>query len=296
MNNRIFYFSGTGNSKYVAEKISASLGFHGGADMFRITSKMEGIVLPLSMVDNSGAIIVVSPTYFWGLPSVVSDFFEKLEIEGYSSKANPIVLVLTCGGSTGLADKMAARILRKKDYTLTSAFSVKMPDNYCIMFDFMTPANEIDAILIQAEERINTICDAISDICMTSQDKTCSVTFSGTQTRFKGRNLLHRGGNAWMASTFSYPFYKSGRKTKPFTVSDVCIECGLCAKICPAGMISMESLDTAYTDKRMMRPVWKDGQCIQCLACLHHCPVRAIQYGHKTKNSGRYLNPKTSLS
>ena len=40
------------------------------------------------------------------------------------------------------------------------------------------------------------------------------------------------------------------------------------------------------------RPVWQ-GHCVQCLACLHRCPVTAVQYGKKTANKGRYVNPET---
>ena len=31
--------------------------------------------------------------------------------------------------------------------------------------------------------------------------------------------------------------------------------------------------------------------CEQCLRCLHWCPEKAIQFGKKTQNRGRYHHP-----
>lgn len=66
-----------------------------------------------------------------------------------------------------------------------------------------------------------------------------------------------------------------------FRVTDVCISCGLCERICPTGTISMQA----------GKPVWTDT-CVQCVACIHRCPVRAIEYGKGTLKKGRYHHPE----
>ena len=68
---------------------------------------------------------------------------------------------------------------------------------------------------------------------------------------------------AWIKTAVSYPIYKYDRSTKP------------------CGMITMNE----------HKPVWQEGKCTQCLSCLHRCPKHAIQYGNKTLNRGRYVNP-----
>ena len=68
----IFYFSATGNCKYVAERIAAARGdktvsvadcCKSGSFSFEKTGKTVGII---------------SPTYAWGLPVIVREFLQKL--------------------------------------------------------------------------------------------------------------------------------------------------------------------------------------------------------------------------
>ncbi|MFC2099562.1 EFR1 family ferrodoxin [Candidatus Bipolaricaulota bacterium] len=67
-----------------------------------------------------------------------------------------------------------------------------------------------------------------------------------------------------------------------FTVSDACVSCGTCVRVCPVDNIEL-SAD---------RPVWKH-HCEQCFACIHFCPECAIQLrGGKTQGRRRYHHPK----
>ena len=68
----IFYFSATGNSRYVAERIAAATGD-------------ETISIPdccksdrFSFDETDKTVGIVCPTYSWGLPSIVQEFLEKL--------------------------------------------------------------------------------------------------------------------------------------------------------------------------------------------------------------------------
>ena len=71
-----------------------------------------------------------------------------------------------------------------------------------------------------------------------------------------------------------------GRKLK---VSDACIGCGQCAKLCPKGNITIVNGKAKFG---------KD--CIQCLSCLQYCPKQAISMGGATETRERYHNPNVT--
>ena len=92
----IFYFSGTGNSKYAAERIASALDDH-------LISLRDAIRARRYRYDVSkeARIGFAVPVYFQGLPSILNFFLEKLELTGYRDQY--IYVVLTCGNWTGSA-------------------------------------------------------------------------------------------------------------------------------------------------------------------------------------------------
>ena len=62
----ILYFSATGNSKYVAARIAEVI-----HDEIRA---ITDCIADNSFIFKDDRIGIVTPTYFWGLPSIVNDF------------------------------------------------------------------------------------------------------------------------------------------------------------------------------------------------------------------------------
>ena len=85
--------------------------------------------------------------------------------------------------------------------------------------------------------------------------------------------IFSRAMSAWVNKAF----YPAAVSDKGYTVTDSCIGCGKCEKLCPLNNISMEN----------GRPVWQ-GNCTQCMACICRCPAEAIEYGRKTRGKRRY--------
>ena len=52
-------------------------------------------------------------------------------------------------------------------------------------------------------------------------------------------------------------------KAKPKTKEEICDQCGICAKVCPMGSISVENFSEV------------NGICIKCQACIKKCPKDA---------------------
>lgn len=65
-----------------------------------------------------------------------------------------------------------------------------------------------------------------------------------------------------------------------FKVSDDCVRCGLCVRVCPAGNIV---LDERIEFHKL---------CENCFACVNLCPQRAINSNIRMTKHRRYLNPE----
>jgi len=250
----IFYFSGTGNSLYVAKKISEIQ----GESLVSIPRELErkNAVFEYEFVEKE-LLGFVFPVYAWGPPQIVVDFISKLRVSG----GKPYVFsVCTCGDDEGYTTRMMQKALAKAGLSLDSAFTVIMPNTYIIGFD-VDSKDVVSEKLRRAEEKLQTINAVISN-------------------REKGVFDLIPGRLPGLKSAIVNPlFNRFGRNTKRFYATDKCTGCGICAKVCPLHTITIND-----------KPVW-GKPCTQCLACIHRCPVHAIQYGKMTVRKGRYVHP-----
>ena len=254
----IFYFSGTGNSLYAAQKLHEA----DGGELIDMVSALNEKHFKYSVADGE-KIGIVFPVYFYGLPTVVVEFMDRLAIE---SDADPFIYtVITCGGSIGKADKMIEDKLKQKNLHLNSSFSIKMPSNYVIMYDVPDKEKQ-DLTLRDAEKQIEKIVGFL-------------------EVNKKGNFVSNRGYFA-LLSPIAYKLYGTYRKTKKFYATDACTSCGLCEEICPSKSIQLSS----------GKPEWINDKCSHCSACINRCPTRAIQYGDATKKRGRYVNPNVEFS
>ena len=71
-----------------------------------------------------------------------------------------------------------------------------------------------------------------------------------------------------------------------FRITDNCIGCGICQKVCPSASIRLMERKAVYFS----------GNCQTCLACVHACPQKAIALTVPEKNpQARYRNGHISL-
>ncbi|WP_446897070.1 EFR1 family ferrodoxin [Clostridium sp. LBM24168] len=254
----IFYFSATGNSKYVALKIVTE----SEEETIDIADCVKNRQFTFT-IKNKEKIGFVTPTYFWGIPSIVCEFLEKLELRIPNSYKPYIYHVATFGTTTGQVGYMVNEFLKKRGLSLNSRFSVQMPDTWTPVFD-LTDKKKIEKINHEAEKQIEEVVEKIKH------------EIAGD---FSHRKM------PMIAVKLFYPQYEKQRQTKYFTVDYSCISCGICAKKCPVEAIDIQK----------GRPVWTKEKCTLCLRCLHHCPKFAIQYGNRTKNHGQYVNPNVTI-
>lgn len=253
----IFYFSGTGNSKYVATRIAA---------------ETNDKIIDMAQVLKSGSfnfkvetgekVGFVFPVYSYGVPTVVSDFVKKLDLD-FDAKEEPYsFLIITCGGSIANASGLFIKMLQESNSLVPNAvYSHLMPDNYIPMYNVPTAEQSKDRL-----EKGNQILE--NEIIPTIKEEK--------------RHELKPSVLDVLQTAVMYPAYTMLRGTKSFYATDACTSCGLCEQICPTDSIEIQN----------GKPVWVKKQCTKCLACIHRCPARAIQHGKGTEKRNRYVHPE----
>ncbi|MBR6213674.1 MAG: EFR1 family ferrodoxin [Candidatus Methanomethylophilaceae archaeon] len=121
----ICYFSATGNSKYVAQRISSAIG--------EDSASIEG--LDPSTLSEEKIFGLVTPVYYWALPRIVSRFLEQVKL----NDPEYVFLVITYGTTTGACRANATKILSKNGVSIDAAFDIRMPDTWTPMFNLSDP-------------------------------------------------------------------------------------------------------------------------------------------------------------
>lgn len=198
----IFYFSGTGNSRWAAEQIAALTG--------DTAQDIIALRQPPSL-ENMGQVGFVFPIYAWGLPEPMSAFVKMLP------KTDAFCFgVCTCGSEAGHAMKKLAQL-----YPIQSSYSLVMPNNYIIGAEADSEAT--------IQQKLNTARAAIETMSreILQHKPVCRVT-EGSAAGLK-------------SSLVNFGFNRFARSTNPFHVDSSCNGCGLCAQNCPAATISLQN-------------------------------------------------------
>lgn len=254
----IFYFTGTGNSRWVANALGIALGEAVVSIADELKTGKKEFLCPLREDEK---VLFVYPVHSWGPAVPVARFVSRLTLTGYNGQ--PVYSVSTCGDECGYTGDRMRKALAKKGITLTDAFSVIMPNNYILM-----PGFDVDSKALE-EQKLKEAPAAVAAIAEAIREK-------------KKVNLYNKGSWPGLKSYCIYPLFANFAIGKnSFRVTDNCISCGLCERICPTGTITLNESKL---------PVWADT-CVQCVACIHRCPVHAIEYGMISIKKGRYHHP-----
>ena len=223
----ILYFSGTGNSKYVAQRIADAL----GDEIVNLNDRIKAS--DTSSIETGERVIIVTPTYAWRIPRVVRDWLLKTELRG----AKQEWFVMTCGSEIGNADKYNRELCAEKAISCMGTAQIVMPENYIAMFS-APQVDEARQIVTRAEPSIDRAIAAIQ----------ANQPFAPTRN-----NLYDR----FMSGPVNSIFYRFFVKANAFTVSSACIGCGQCAKRCPMNNVTIKD----------GKPLWGKNctHCMACI-------------------------------
>ncbi|MCD7799601.1 MAG: EFR1 family ferrodoxin [Ruminococcus sp.] len=236
--SRIYCFSSTGNSLYVANRIAKQI----NASVISMTKK--------NVSCNDDVIGIVCPVYFWGLPITVDNFIDTLNITNSSAY---IFLILTFGSIFIGADGIVNNKLKSKGLKLSYYQKIRCVENYLPAFK----VNDTSFNWQSIDDKIDTI---IKDIQLKNKNNIGYSTFMNSIAR----------------SMFPA---KNPNCDKNFIISNECIHCGLCSKVCPRDNIIVTKDTVSFK-----------GDCEHCLGCIHICPKNAIDYKKFTQGKRRYKN------
>ena len=275
----IFYFSGTGNSKWAAKTLALETGD-------TLVSIPEVINSNCSFtMEKDEHVGFIFPIHGWRVPNIVKEFLTKLTIKTLGEDTSHVkhycFCLVTAGDSIGKAMERFQQQL--KSVTVNDALSLKavcsliMPESYVGLpgMDVDTKEKELEK-----KELASKQLKEFSNILKQHPHKDSNQIW--------GWNQLIRGP---IPSFFSGPvggFFERFLITdKPFHVdSRRCVKCGICANVCPVSDIK---------GGLGFEPEWlHNGKCLTCFSCYHHCPHHAIEFGKRTQKKGQYFYNKLS--
>ena len=89
--NMILFFTGTGNSRYIARRIADSL----GDELLNMNERIKA--WDTSEISANGRLVFVVPTYGWRIPRIVEKWIDETPFSG----SFKVWFVMDCGGEIG---------------------------------------------------------------------------------------------------------------------------------------------------------------------------------------------------
>ncbi len=255
MNTTIYFFSGTGNSLKIARDLAEKLENTELIPIAKVWQKR-------SIESISEKIGFIFPLYYSGLPKIVHDFIDKLNI----IRTNYFFTVVTSTGDINEQSlQQLDKLLKKKSKKLNAGFYVNMPNNYIIGFNIHSKERQKEFF-----ENATKQIKIMSEIINNQEDNITQEILEKDVRRSAKINKNFRDS--------------VNESDKAFTVSENCNSCGICEKVCPVNNLILIS----------GIPEWQH-KCQQCLACINFCPEKAIEYGKQTQKTKRYHHPEISI-
>lgn len=209
MKTTIFYFSGTGNSLWIAQVLARELGDSEIVSMVN-WDKQQHIV-------ESRRIGLAFPVYMWGVPRRVLEFLDQLP----AKNAEYIFAVANNAGQVANTLVQLDKVMQAKGLVLSSGWSVVMPSNY-IPWGGPGPLEKQNELFTAARFKIAYIVQEINNRAEKQVEK----------------------GPLWQRIIFS-TLYKIGSPHIPeldrkFWANEKCNKCGICIQLCPSKNISLQ--------------------------------------------------------
>lgn len=241
MNVAIRYFSGTGNTEYIARLFQKNF--------TKETNKVDcqSIENPQSLSEGTDLLILGAPIYAGNVPEKFIRWALRNVPE--AKQGTKAILFTTSAGLQNANGRFSLeKKLIKKGYQVWATRAFVMPRNYYFGAYGQTSNEDAQSQVLSAEEQVVKIVQ--------DWEKEALPENAVYQKSILGLDLT-----AEFFSVLARPMGKS------FSTDSNCIGCGKCVKNCPQENISIKN------DK-----VHFGWNCMLCTRCIHQCPTQAISY------------------
>lgn len=247
------YFSGTGNTQWVAKKLEDKL-IAQEHDAKMISIEDYTVSETAILFEEADLVGFFYPIYGSDMPKVYEKYLKALSNNKLTKRKQSfcITSVAMYSGDGALTVK---KYCEKMNLDLVWAYNVYMPCNFnTIIPGFKIPPDDkIRKMKWKANTKLDDIVKNINK----------------SIKRLEGSDIVNT-----LIGGFQRIFNKSMMEKYDIKINkNACIKCGKCVKLCPMKNLSLPDNGGA---------VETHGNCTVCLRCINSCPAYAI----------RMMNPK----
>jgi flavodoxin/Fe-S-cluster-containing hydrogenase component 2 len=261
----IFYFSGTGNTKWVADRLAEELAVMGrGARCHSIEQlDTEGTA---KLIEKADSVIFGYPIYGSSLPEPMQQFIDNLP---KTIKTKSAGLFCTQMEFSGDGAWYYHRAVENKGFSIKWTYHFKMPTNICMKvwpLPYSADPVKIKKILDKCLPKIKKAAADIAEGAPSYTGNGIGSFLLGLTQRPMYRRLIKK------------PF-KSPYEVEP----GKCTKCMRCIQICPSGNIKLINEIITF-----------GTECVLCMRCYNFCPAFAIKAYGKSHNPDKtpYRGPE----
>ena len=262
----VLYFSGTGNTHFVARAVAERLaGLADRVDLFSIEQ------LPPTRVAEYDVLIAGFPVYALESPPLFQAYLAALP----RAEGRGALVFCTAGGVGWGAARRNLDRLAALGYVPLGQDTIPMPgtDGLAMLPKDSRLARRVCVKDYRHSRQVERLVRRAETVL-----REVAGGRSFEELRMKGVPRLVGLGLArpmgWL-----YDFLARLAR-RSFWVDGRCNQCGLCAQICQHGNVACGSAGVTFGDN-----------CELCLRCVHLCPQEAIQIGRLTMNTVRWRGP-----
>ena len=232
----MFYFSGTGNSKYLAESFCKKT----KSKAYSIEEDLDFITL----INENKFIGFCYPIYGSRVPKIMREFAFRFKNE---LKGKKVIIFATQNLFSGDGARAFTDLFPKNHFEVILAEHFFMPNNVSNLFFYpIADEKRMAKYRIDIQRKINRICNDYK---------------KGIRKK-RGFNPISRFLGLIQGVFFPTIERRGRNKVK---IYNNCNSCGLCVKLCPADNFKVENNQILPREK-----------CFLCYRCINQCPKKAI--------------------